>query len=227
MVKKILKSKAVKIILLLHLIVLGLSAVIFFYIRYTANVHYAENLQKAPYDVIIVPGFPYKDSTWHDIMKMRVQWSKYLYDKGVARHIIYSGSAVYSPYVESVVMKEYAVAMGIPADKIFVETQAEHSTENLYYAYYIAKENNFEKIALATDPVQSYFLTYFAEEHNINVDYLPIQFDDLEETLPEEKFSIDASSAYVSNFVSLPDRENLFERLQGTLGKRIRVKQMN
>jgi uncharacterized SAM-binding protein YcdF (DUF218 family) len=227
MIKKILKNKAVKIIILLHLVVLVLSAVFFFYIRYSANAYYAEAVQKAPYDVIIVPGFPYQDSTWHDIMKMRVQWSKYLFDKGLTHHIIYSGSAVYSPYVESVIMKEYAVAMGIPANKIFTETQAEHSTENLYYAYQIAKENNFEKIALATDPYQSYFLTYFAEEHNINVDYLPIQFDDMEDTIQDQKLSIDASSAYVSNFVSLPDRQSLLERLKGTLGKRIHRRQVN
>ena len=227
MIRKALRNKAIKIIILLHLIVLVLSAIFFFYIRYTANVHYAENLPKAPYDVIIVPGFPYHDSTWHGLMKIRVQWSKYLYDKGIARHIIYSGSAVYSPYLESVIMREYALAMGIPADKVFVETEAEHSTENLYYAYHMAKENNFEKIALATDPVQSYFLTYFAEEHNLEVDYLPIQFDDLETANPGQKFSIDASSAFVNNFVSLPDRQGFFERFQGTLGKRIRRKQMN
>ena len=227
MVKKILKSKAVKVILLLHLLVLLLSAVLFFHIKYTGSVHYEEALQNGPYDAIIVPGFPYHDSTWHDIMEMRVRWSKYLYEQGIASHIIYSGSAVYSPYVESVIMKEYAVAMGIPAEKIIVETKAEHSTENLYYAYQIAKENNFEKIALATDPFQSYFLSYFADEHNIEVGYLPIQFDDLEAAMPEQKFSIDASSAFVNNFVSLPDRESLFERLQGTLGKRIRKREVN
>ena len=122
-------------------------------------------LQKAensgPADVIIVPGVPFENGKWDRIMKGRVYWSKYLFDRGVAKNIMYSGSSVYSPYYDSAVytayyeaeiMAMYAKAIGIPAKNIYTETKAEHSTENAYYGYKKAKQLGFEHIALASDP---------------------------------------------------------------------------
>ena len=51
------------------------------------------------FDMIIVPGIPFNGEQWSDMMRMRVCWSKYLFDRGIAKNIIYSGSAVYTPYV--------------------------------------------------------------------------------------------------------------------------------
>ena len=206
----------------IHLAIILASVVVYFYINYKAKVQYTHAIEHTPYDVIIVPGFPYRDSTWNDIMKMRVLWSIHLFEQGQARHIIYSGSAVYSPYIESEIMKQYALAMGIPAASILTETKAEHSTENLYYAYQIARENNFKKIALATDPFQSFFLTFFAHDHHMNIDYLPIQFDMLPDS-DMKKLHIDPSTALVPHFVPLPDRQSLYERLKGTLGDNIHL----
>ena len=87
-------------------------------------------------------------------MRYRVLWSKFLIDKGYANNVIYSGSAVYSPFVESKIMALYGKELGIPEQNIFTEEKAEHSTENLFYSYEIAKQMGFIKIALATDPFQ-------------------------------------------------------------------------
>src|SRR5690606_38309843 len=99
------------------------------------------SLAHAPFDAIIVPGVPYDGVHWSETMMARVKWSKYLYDKGYAKNIIYSGSAVYTPYVEADIMALYAQSMGIPEEHIFSETRAEHSTENVYYSYRLAKEH--------------------------------------------------------------------------------------
>lgn len=178
------------------------------------------NRVNIPYDAIIVPGFPFEDSVWHDVMKIRVYWSHYLYEQGYTKNIIYSGSAVYSPYVESKVMKKYGVALGIPAENIFVDTVAKHSTENLYYSYQLAKTLGFDKIALATDPFQNAPLKRFAISNGIDVDFLPIVFDTLKE-IEKTNPAIDPSGAYVDNFVALPEKKGFFERLKGTLGKNI------
>lgn len=172
-----------------------------------------------PYDAIIVPGVPFENGTWSEIMKMRVHWATHLYKTGITKNIVFSGSSVYSPYVESRIMALYAEELGVSKDNIYTEERAEHSSENLYYSYTLAKKEGFEKIALATDPFQGSFLRGFA--HKIKLDdigFLPIVFDTLqtmELTTPE----IDPTWAYVEDFVALPERENQGKRFLGTMGK--------
>lgn len=174
----------------------------------------------APYDAIIVPGYPFPDSTWNALMKARVYWSKYLYENNYTNNIIYSGAAVYTPFVESKIMKAYGIALGIPTDHIYVDTMAKHSTENLFYSYQLAKSLGFEKVALATDPFQNVMLRRFARKKDIQVDFLPIAFDLLEDM---EKIDpiIDPSFAQVDDFVPLPEKVGFFKRLKGTLGGNI------
>jgi uncharacterized SAM-binding protein YcdF (DUF218 family) len=173
-----------------------------------------------PYDVIIVPGYPFQDTTWHDIMKNRVYWSKYLYKNNVAKNIIYSGSAVYTPFIESKIMQEYAIALGIPEENIYTESKAEHSTENLFYSVQLAKLLGFNRIAVATDPFQNILLKRFANKRNIKVDFLPINYEKIGQ-YEKLNLKIDPTQAYVKNFVSLPEKENFFKRLQGTFGANI------
>ena len=46
------------------------------------------------YDVVVVPGIPLIDGKWNMTMKRRIYWAKFLYDKGLTKNIIFSGSAV-------------------------------------------------------------------------------------------------------------------------------------
>jgi len=176
------------------------------------------------YDVIVVPGVPLENEKWSLIMKARVYWSKYLYDKGIAKNIMYSGSSVYTPYVEAEIMALYAQALGIPKEHIYTETKAEHSTENIYYSYKKAKRLNFQSIALATDPVQAKQLRRFIKNRiNSDVRIIPIVFDTLramQGSMADPKIEIE--KAYVKDFVSLPERESFFKRFKGTLGLNIK-----
>jgi len=187
-----------------------------------ANQKFVKKEQFKTYDAIIVPGLPFEDGEWGDLMKMRVYWSYYLYKKGIAKNIIYSGSAVYSPYVEAKIMALYAEKLGIDPEHIFVEPRAKHSTENLYYSYKIAEKNGFKKVALATDPFQSSFLNFFAKKTALNTEigFIPLSFKKMKQIdlhTPE----IDPSSAYVENFVSITEQENFATRFRGTMGKQI------
>ncbi|HNP19730.1 MAG TPA: YdcF family protein [Fulvivirga sp.] len=221
MIKRFLTNVWVKWILILHGVVILCFVILFFYIRHLTVSTFQEASQNKPYDAIIVPGYPFSDSTWHNITKTRVYWSKYLYDNGYTKNIIFSGSAVYTPYIESVIMKIYGEAIGLPSDHLYSETKAEHSTENLYYSLQLAKQMGFTKIALATDPLQSFFLMGFARNQDYKIDYLPIQYKILDK-LNLISPNIDPSSAFVDNFVSLPDRQGYFERFNGTLGNHIK-----
>lgn len=172
------------------------------------------------YDLVIVPGVPLENGQWGRIMKGRVYWSKYLYDRGIAKNIMYSGGAVYSPYYEAEVMSLYAQAIGIPKKNIFTETKAEHSTENIYYSYKKAKKMGFQKIALASDPFQTKLLRKFTRKRvSKSVQLIPFVVDTLrkmEPTMTDPK--IDYKLAFVKDFISLPERKSFWKRFHGTRG---------
>lgn len=174
-----------------------------------------------PFDAVIVPGVPF-DTAWSDVMRMRVAWSHYLYSHGYTKNVIYSGSAVYSPYVESRIMASYAKELGIPEEHIFTEEQAEHSTENVFYSYYMAQDLGFKNVALATDPFQTKMVKSFAKRKQLNIAYIPAMFDTIHAYYDNLNISIDPTWAEVENFVSLLEREGFWKRFSGTLGKNLK-----
>jgi hypothetical protein len=171
------------------------------------------------YDVIIVPGVPFESTSLQTILKARMFWAKYLYDQGTAKNIIFSGSSVYSPFIEGEIMCTYADSMGIPTEHTFAETEAEHSTENIFYSVALAKKMGFTKIALATDRYQAVLLRSYLKTKYPEIDVLPIDFMkiDLNKELP----IIDPETAYINTFASLVHRENIVKRFKGTMGKNI------
>ena len=113
-----------------------------------------------------------------------------------------------------------ADSLGIPPEHTFYEATAEHSTENVYFSWKMAKEKGFEKIALATDPYQAAMLRRFIRRYTPGVKNVPIVFSLLDiddRSLPK----IDTAAAYVDNFVSITKRESFWERFRGTMGRRV------
>lgn len=156
-------------------------------------------------------------------MKGRIYWSKFLYDRGLTRNIIFSGAAVYSPYVEAEIMVQYAVALGIPKEHIYSETRAEHSTENVYYSYKLAGKLGFKTIAIASDPFQTRLLRKFTRNKVSNtIGLIPMVMDSIAALEPEMKDpEINPEKAYQMDFVNIKNREGFWKRWRGTLGKNI------
>jgi len=186
--------------------------------------YYTKAYAKRPYDVVIVPGTPFVNGQWDRTTHGRLLWAKFLYDRGVTKHIICSGAAVYSPYVEAEIMRKYAIALGVPAADVFAEPIAQHSTENLYYGWKLARSLGFEKIGLATDRFQGKLLKKFNRSMHrrvgSEVDIIPMVQDSIaimDQRTPE----IDPSSAFRKEFVSIVDRQTFWQRFRGTLGKDI------
>ena len=184
---------------------------------------YYKKAESKSYEMVAVPGVPFTEAGWDSTMKARVYWSKYLFDKGIAKNIMYSGSSVYSPYYEGEIMALYAIAIGIPKENVFTETKAQHSTENLYYVYLKSKKMGFTRLALATDPFQAKQLKRFARVRiSKEVGLIPIVFDTLRAMQPNMTDpKIDYQKAYNSNFVSIKSKESFWKRLRGTMGKNI------
>ncbi len=174
----------------------------------------------APFDVLIVPGSPF-NGRWDTIMKARVLWSWILYKNGIVRNVIYSGAAVYTPYKESRIMGLYGMALGIPAENIHYDTLAEHSTENIYYSYLLARQLGYRSIALGTDPFQSFTLRgYIRKRFSTPMMHLPFVVDSLE-VYNHLDPAIDFLPLKEKSWTNLKQRKSFFKRLGGTFGQHI------
>ena len=216
-------KKVLKIVLYFHLFLILCLVLAHCTFQHYATKSFNEARKEIPFDAIIVPGVPFDTASPNIIYKARVFWAKHLYDSGYTTNIIFSGSAVYTPYVESRTMKLYAIALGVPEEHVFTEESAEHSSENVYYSWNLARKLGFKKIALATDPYQSGLLRGIIHKYTPDVLSLPIRFEKIDARNKPLPF-IDPSSAKVNPFVALPNREGFWERLRGTMGKRVKEK---
>jgi len=217
--KIIMKFKKIRCFSFLF-ITLIISSCTFF--RPSPSTLFKRALKNQPYDVIIVPGVPYNGKTWSTAMKGRVIWASYLIRKGIAKNVIFSGGAVYSPYVEAKVMALFAEQLGVPKEKILVEDKAEHSTENIYNSYHMAKEKGFTKMAVASDPFQSNLLMGFTKRRfKLPIAHIPFIIDTLT-TIHNVSPQINADSAKVKDFKSIIETQSKWYRFQGTRGKNIK-----
>lgn len=157
------------------------------------------NLKNAPYDVIVVPGYPYRDVKYPELFTTRLFYAKELYDKGLARNIIFSGAAVHTPYVEGTIMKIFADSLGISSTHTFAETVAEHSHQNARLGYKMARQLGFKKVAIATDPFQFSYMTLlrglFAPRTKL-LSFHPNKMGYYNQQLP----AIDSSTAFKKDF---------------------------
>jgi len=201
------KKRLKRLLIVLVIISVALFVVVKYQFRYVPKQVLAETRLAEPYDAIIVPGIPFHHNEWDWIMKTRVYWGVYLYREGIAKNIIFSGSAVHTAYVEAEIMALYAIELGIPKDHIYTEANALHSTENVDYSCIIANNQCFERIAVATDPFQSLLLKAYIARHNLPVASLPAVFA-ITDTMDKAPITIDPTGAFVHNHVPLKERES-------------------
>lgn len=192
--------------------------------QFQANAIYKNNIENQPFDAVIVPGIPFNGQQWDNVMKMRVLWAAYLYKEGITKHVIFSGSAVYTHFVEGEIMRQYAIAMGVDSNDILVETRAEHSTENVYYSYILAREQSWTNVALATDLVQSKMVKSFIAKRQLPVSFLPVKINIIKDIPTPDNIYIDTMRAYVPNFKSITETQTQKYRWRGTQGKNIDFK---
>jgi len=183
---------------------------------------FAKASNNKPYDVIIVPGFPADSAGINGVLTERLSWAAYLYKNGFTKNIIFSGAAVYTPYVEAEALRLYALQLGIPSQHIFTETKAKHTTENLYYSCMMAKELGFIKIAFATQPAQASFMKPFRRKFKLKIDMLPVVTDTIRKNVIKLNYT-DIKEAFVPQFVSIEKKEGIIKRFLGTRGHKVKV----
>lgn len=117
----------------------------------------------------------------------------------------------------------YAIALGVPASNVFTEDLAEHSTENIYYSYHLARKLGFQKVAVASDPFQTKLLRRYAQKKvDPSVKMIPFVTDTLRVLEPGMiSPAIDYQQAFKKDFISIKKREGLLKRWRGTRGKNV------
>lgn len=156
--------------------------------------------KKGPYDLVVIPGYPYEASSNKELFAIRLHWAKAVYDRGIAKNIMFSGDAVHTPYIEGKLMKLFAIEMGIPAEHIYEENKALHTTENIKNAKKLAKEMGFDKIAFATDPYQFSYMVPLVNVLAAGTPLISFPTDSMEfysQPLPE---NVNINAAFVENW---------------------------
>ena len=177
---------------------------------------------KAPYDAIIVPGYPFKpNGKMGPIYKVRLFWAYHLYKTGKTKHIIVSGNAVHTPYVESRVCALYLIGLGVDPDHIILESRAEHSLENVFYSMEIAHAHGFERVAIVSDKAHTVMMRYLAKkfDHTITADFVPAKWRFvIRKYWNRSEPDIDLEKAYRPGFVPLTVKKTETQRKMGTSG---------
>jgi DUF218 domain-containing protein len=103
------------------------------------------------FDAVIIPGCPSEeDGSMSPCQMSRAAWGAILWQRGLAGAFITSGGAVHSRYVEAEAIAAGMAALGVPAERIWLEPNALHTDENMYFSLQIAHALGFRSVAVAS-----------------------------------------------------------------------------
>lgn len=104
------------------------------------------------HDVILVLGCPSKDDgSPSSCQERRAEIADFLYEAGLADHLIVSGAAVHTPHVEADALAALLLGRGIPEAAILKEPLARHTDENLYYGTRLMQEHGWTSAIVVSD----------------------------------------------------------------------------
>ena len=104
-----------------------------------------------PFDTVIVPGCPSQDDGRPSRCQLaRALWAAVLWERGWAKGFITSGSDVHTPYVEAEAIAQVMTALGVPAERIWIEGDALHTDENMFYSLRIARSLGARTVGVAS-----------------------------------------------------------------------------
>lgn len=104
-------------------------------------------------DCIIVPGALVRsDGMPGRMLAARIANAARLYREGWAAAIIFTGGRGESGAIESEAARDVALEMGLPADRLFVETRSHTTYENFLHAREVMREHGWRSCLISTDP---------------------------------------------------------------------------
>ncbi len=104
-------------------------------------------------DCIIVPGAACSaNGQPGPMLAARISNAVRLYEEGWGTAIIFTGGAGESGPVESIVARAAAARLGVPLDRMHVETLSHSTYENFLYARALMEEHHWQSCLVSTDP---------------------------------------------------------------------------
>jgi len=170
-----------------------------------------------PFDAMVVPGCPTtQEGAPTRCLLGRAGWAALLYQRGWTKHLITTGGAVHSPYVEAEMLAKILETLGVPASAIYLDPNALHTDENMYNAWQIAKAAGFTRVAVASDPMQARWGTLMMNDYGANAVGYAMDEAALTAFLAPRDAELRALRVRkVDDFISLQEREKQREQRTG------------
>ena len=141
----------------------------------------AEEASISSADAIVVLGASvYADGTPSGILQDRLDDGIALYFAGVAPKIIMSGDNGTASYNEVRVMKQYAIARGVPSEDIFCDHAGFSTYESMYRAKYVF---GCERIVVATQTYHLYRALWSAKSLGMQATGVPSDYHEYQKQL--------------------------------------------
>jgi uncharacterized SAM-binding protein YcdF (DUF218 family) len=118
----------------------------------------------APADAAVVLGATVYRDRPSPVFRERINHAINLYRQGIVENIIFTGGLAGNDRLsESEAAREYALAQGVPAERIFIETESYSTCLNLQGAKRIIEENGMDQVLLVSDPLHMRRTMWLAE----------------------------------------------------------------
>lgn len=135
---------------------------------------YAGNSSDGPADAALVLGAAADGVAPSPVFEERLRHAVDLYHRNrVARLILTGGRGQGDALAESEVGRDWAVANGVPADAILIETESRTTKQNLVNALPLIEANHVGKILLVSDPLHMRRAMWMADTLKLNAEPSP------------------------------------------------------
>ncbi|HEX8950728.1 MAG TPA: YdcF family protein [Polyangia bacterium] len=168
------------------------------------------------FDAVIIPGCPSEDDGSLSPCQMsRAAWAAILWQRGLASAFITSGAAVHSRYVEADAIAAGMTALGVPADRIWLEPNALHTDENMYFSLRIARALGFRSVAVASQKGHAAWSCRMLEDWGqASCGAFSVDMDAVLATHPRERLRA-VRTAPIGDWLPLVERERALARRIG------------
>ena len=127
-----------------------------------------------PADAAVVMGATVFRDRPSPVFRERINHAIHLYMQGTVQYLIFTGGlAGNDDLAESEAARNYAIAQGVPAEHIFIETESYNTCLNLVEAKRIMDENEMEQALLVSDPLHMRRTMWLAESIGMQAESSP------------------------------------------------------
>ena len=156
--------------ILKRLIQLSLLILLVYFSLLAGEIHsFPLRSTSAPADAAVVMGASVFRNRPSPVFRERINHAINLYQQGTVQYLIFTGRlAGNDELAESEAARNYAIAQGVSAEDIFIETESDNTCLNLIEAKRIMDEMGLEQALIVSDPLHMRRAMWLAENIGMN-----------------------------------------------------------